>query len=118
MRSKPVHELALSQSIVDAVLLRAQQEGMHSVTRVVLELGTAAGVERAALSFCFDAVTRATAAEGADLEIETVPLRGRCRACHREFEPAGLISPCPSCGAYAPIFTAGRELRVKSFEGE
>lgn len=113
-----MHELALSQSIVDAVLQRARQEGMHSVTRVVLEVGTAAGVERDALRFCFDAVTRATPAQGAALAIETVALRGRCRACGLEFEPAGLIAPCPGCGTYAPIFTAGRELRVKSFEGE
>jgi hydrogenase nickel incorporation protein HypA/HybF len=113
-----VHELALSQSIVDAVLQRAQQEGMQSVTRVVLELGTAAGVERESLCFCFDAVTRSTAAQGAELAIETVPLRGRCRECGLEFEPVGLVAPCPRCGTYAPIFTAGRELRVKSFEGE
>ena len=113
-----MHELALSQSIVEAVLQRARQEGIHSVTRVVLALGTGAGVEREALSFCFDAVTRATAAEGAELAIETVPLRGRCRACGLEFAPDGLVAPCPQCGTYAPVFTAGRELRVKSFEGE
>jgi hydrogenase nickel incorporation protein HypA/HybF len=113
-----VHELALSQSLVEAVLERAQVEGMRSVTRVRLELGVAAGVEREALCFCFDAVTRATPAEGAELVVETVPLRGRCRECALEFEPAGLVAPCPRCGAYAPIFTAGRELRVKSFEGE
>ena len=113
-----MHELALSQSIVDAVLERARIEGMHSVTRVVLELGTAAGVEREALCCCFDAVTRATPAQGAELAIEFVPLRGRCRECGMEFEPAGLVAPCPRCGTYAPLFMAGRELRVKSFEGE
>jgi len=112
-----MHELALSQSIIELVLERAQQEGLSTITRVVLEIGAAAGVEPESLRFCFDAVTRDTPAQGAELRIEAVPLWARCRDCGLEFEPEGLLAGCPCCRAMAPLFTSGRELRVKEFEG-
>jgi len=112
-----MHELALTQSIVELVVDRALREGMRAVTRVELEVGAASGVEPEALRFCFDAVTRETAAEGAVLDIREQPLRGRCRDCGLVFDLAGLAAPCPQCHAYAPTVLGGRQLRVTFFEG-
>lgn len=113
-----MHELALSQRIVDLVVERAQREGVRAVTRVTIEVGMAAGVEPDALRFCFDVVTADTLARGAQLAIETIALQARCRNCASRFEPASMISSCPHCGSYAPLLERGRELRVKSFDGE
>ncbi|HUJ87368.1 MAG TPA: hydrogenase maturation nickel metallochaperone HypA [Burkholderiales bacterium] len=113
-----MHELALSESIVQLVLECARSENLHAVTRVTLEVGAGAGVEAEALRFCFDIVSADTPAQGAELRIETVPLRGRCLRCAAEFEPASLVDSCPTCGAYAPELLSGRELRVKSLDGE
>jgi hydrogenase nickel incorporation protein HypA/HybF len=113
-----MHELALSQNIVDLVVERARKEGMHSVTRVVVEVGVAAGVEPDALRFCFDTVATGTLAQGAELAIETIELRACCRSCGCEFAPARMVSSCPCCGSHAPRLLGGRELRVKSFDTE
>jgi hydrogenase nickel incorporation protein HypA/HybF len=113
-----MHELALSQSIVDLVVGCAQTEGMRTVTRVVVEIGVAAGVDPEALRFCFGIVADDTAARGAELAIIPVALGARCRKCLREFAPPRLMTPCPSCGAYGSDLVIGRELRVKSFDGE
>jgi hydrogenase nickel incorporation protein HypA/HybF len=112
-----MHELALSQHIVDLVVECARREGMHAVTRVTLQVGMAAGVEADALRFCFDIVTADTLAQGAELAIETIALQACCRDCACRFEPASLVSSCPRCGSYAPLLEQGRELRVKSFDG-
>ncbi len=113
-----MHELALSQSIVDLIVERARDEGVHAVTRVLVEVGAAAGVEPDALRFCFDLVARDTVAQGAKLAIETIPLQACCRDCACEFQPARLGSCCPRCGSYAAQLLRGRELRVKSFDCE
>ena len=113
-----MHELALSQSIVDLVIDRARNEGLREVTRVVVEVGAAAGVEPDALRFCFDVVAEGSLARGAELAIETVALQARCRDCACEFKPARLVSACPRCGSFAPLLLRGREFRVKSFDGE
>ncbi|HTO46081.1 MAG TPA: hydrogenase maturation nickel metallochaperone HypA [Burkholderiales bacterium] len=113
-----MHELALTQGIVDLVTQVGRQEGLHRVTRVVVEVGVAAAVVPDALTFCFDIVAADTIARGAELVIEPVALRAVCRACGDEFDAASLASPCPDCGAYGPRLVRGRELRVKSLDGE
>lgn len=113
-----MHELALTQSIVDLATRCGRQEGLHAVTRVVVEVGVAAAVEPEALNFCFDIVAADTMADGAALVIEMVGLRGACRACQTEFDAPHLASACPACGAYGPRWLRGRELRVKSIDGQ
>ena len=74
-----MHELAITQSVVDAVTERT---------------GERAGGERPAaggpagrawcptpMRFCFELVTAGTPLEGAALEIEQPEGRGRCRTC-------------------------------------
>jgi len=112
-----MHELALSQSIVDLVAAHAAREGLRKVTRVVVEIGAAAAVEPQALCFCFDVVAENTAVQGAELAIETVALRARCERCGCAFSPAALYDGCPDCGSFERVWLAGREMRVKSFDG-
>ncbi len=113
-----MHELALSQSIVNLACECGRREGLRSVTRVVVEVGVAAAVEPEALAFCFDVVAKDTMAHGAELVIERVALLAACRACGVEFAMPHLAAPCPQCGAYGAHLLRGRELRVKSFDGE
>jgi len=113
-----MHELALSQSIVDLVSECAAREGVRRVTRVLLDVGAAAAVEPQALQFCFGAVTEQTVAAGAELVINPVPLRARCLDCTLEYSPATLFTACPDCGSYQRELLAGRELRVRSFDAE
>jgi len=113
-----MHELALSQSIVDLVVECARKEDLQTITRVVVEVGVAAGVERDALRFCFDIVAAETLAQRAELVIDTISLQARCQNCAYDFEPARLVSSCPRCGNSSCTLVRGRELRVKSFDGE
>ena len=113
-----MHELALSQSIVELLAERSAREGMRAVTKVVLEVGEAAGVQCEALRFCFDAVTRDTLAEGAELLIERTPAVGECAHCRRTFAMSGGLAPCPHCQGWGARLLSGRELRVKWFEGD
>ncbi len=113
-----MHELALSQSIVNLVLERARAERVRMVTRVVVAVGAAAGVDAEALRFCWDVVVEETAARGAELVIDEVPLRVRCRSCRQEFAAGAALAPCPACGRSGVELVRGRELRVMSFDAE
>ncbi|HUI61476.1 MAG TPA: hydrogenase maturation nickel metallochaperone HypA [Steroidobacteraceae bacterium] len=113
-----MHELSLSQSIIDLAVDAAACEGLHRVSRVTVQVGVGAGVETDALRFCFDALAAQTPADGAELVIIPVALRARCRGCACDYAPASLIAACPACGSREKDLTAGRELRVKSIEGE
>jgi len=68
-----MHELALARGIVDQILEVVERERLGRVSRVVLELGTAAGVDAGALSLGFEVAAQRSAVEGAALEIDCVP---------------------------------------------
>ena len=61
-----MHELALAESVVDAVIERT---GDRHVSVVRLRVGRLAGVVPDALSFCFDLAAAGTPLAGASLEI-------------------------------------------------
>lgn len=107
-----MHELAITQSVVDAVL---DKTGDRKVTTVRVKVGRLAGVVPDAMRFCFDLVTAGTPLEGADLEIDRPPGAAHCRACDEDFDLDDLILLCP-CGSADVEVTTGRELLVSSVE--
>src|SRR3954463_8273707 len=105
-----MHELAITQSVVDTVIERT---GRAPVASVRVRVGRLAGVVPDAMRFCFDLVTAGTPLEGAVLEFEQPEGRGRCRACGADFVLTDPILLC-SCGSADVEVLAGRELAVAS----
>ncbi|MCW2787957.1 MAG: hypA [Aeromicrobium sp.] len=107
-----MHELAIAESVVEAVLGRT---GERLVTVVRLQIGTLSGVVPDALTFCFDLAVAGTPLEGATLEIQKCPGRVHCRSCGREVESEDQLLLC-SCGSADVDVVAGRELQLTSVE--
>jgi hydrogenase nickel incorporation protein HypA/HybF len=76
-----MHELGLIDQAVQMALARAEQDGAARVYRLTVRIGPLAGVEIDALRFAFEVVTQDTAAAGAELHIEEVPVRCWCATC-------------------------------------
>jgi hydrogenase nickel incorporation protein HypA/HybF len=107
-----MHELALTQCIVDMV---ADHAGSRRVRRITVEAGMFTCVMPDALRFCFGLVAAGTVLEGARLEILEVKATARCRACGGTFFQDTLWTACP-CGARDFERLTGEELRVKEYE--
>ncbi len=104
-------------SALDAVHRQTAREGAARVERIVLRIGTLAGVDVDALRFAYEALAPGSPAEGAVLEIEQVPARAWCRRCDVEFGASpGLIFQCPFCHDYSGEIRAGRELGIARLE--
>jgi hydrogenase nickel incorporation protein HypA/HybF len=107
-----MHELAITQSIVDMVEERFVGE---RVGRVVVEVGRLAGVVPEAMTFCWEACIAGTVAEGARLEVRSVDGRARCEACGAEFAVDAPFGVC-ACGSRDVALVRGQELLVKEVE--
>lgn len=107
-----MHELAIAESVVAAVLERTQGQ---QVSVVRLRVGRLSGVVPDALSFCFELATAGTPLTGATLEIEVVQGRGHCRTCGDDFALADAFLLC-DCGSADVELLAGRDLAVASVE--
>ncbi len=105
------------ESALDAIRQQAAIHGATRVSRIVLRIGTLAGVDEDALRFAYEALAPSSIAAGAVLEIETVPARAHCAACGTDFGAGrGFIFTCPACGGFSGDIRAGRELGIARLE--
>ena len=111
-----MHEMSLAEGIRGIVEETAQAQGFTRVKAVVIEVGQLSSVEVESLKFCFDVVMRGTVADGARLDIETVPGVGWCMPCGKSVPIKALYDPCPDCGSYQVQATGGTEMRVVALD--
>ena len=111
-----MHEMSLTESIVEIAVEAAKREGAPRVRKVLVDIGMLSHVEPEALLFCFSAVSAGTIAEGATLEIARVPGAGWCMDCMKTVPLAERFGPCPECGGFHVHLTEGGEMRVSAIE--
>lgn len=113
-----MHEMSLTENVIDILAEEGRKQGFARVRRVWLEVGVFSHVEPEALRFCFDVAARGTLAEGAGLEIVVAPGEGLCRDCAGRTPLTERFGACVHCGGRRVAMTRGAELRVKELEVE
>ncbi|HPD55778.1 MAG TPA: hydrogenase maturation nickel metallochaperone HypA [Smithellaceae bacterium] len=114
-----MHEMPITESILNIVLKHAVMNKASKVMAVHLQIGRLSDLEDEWLQRYFDYLSKGTIAEGAKLEIERMPIVVRCDACSTSYEAqvdkiGNLV--CPSCGAENGTLVSGREYYIKSME--
>ena len=107
-----MHEMALTESIVEIAVEAAKNQGADKVTRVFVEIGELSCVEPEALQFCFAAVAAGTLAEGASLEIERIAGAGWCADCEKLGAARRALWPLPRLRR--PVGANDRRRRIES----
>ena len=107
-----MHELAITESVVEAVTGRLPDA---KITCVHLEIGALSGVVADSVRFCFEMVATGTTCEGALVEIDEPCGHARCRTCGRVFETGDMLALC-DCGSADVAVEGGRELRIREVE--
>ena len=113
-----MHELAITQSMLDLVLQEAEKAGAKEVGKINLAIGEMTGVVDEYVQFCFDFLSKGTIAEQAHLSFKMVPATARCRGCDKTFEFKEYDWACPYCQGNSMEVIAGKELFVESIEVE
>ena len=111
-----MHEMSLCEGIRRVVDQAAAAPEINRVTRVRLEIGRFAGVEKPALEFAWEVVMRGSKAEGAALEMIDLPGRALCYGCMETVEIDHRLDPCPTCGGGKLMPDGGDEMRIKDME--
>ncbi|MGH3344281.1 MAG: hydrogenase maturation nickel metallochaperone HypA [Carbonactinosporaceae bacterium] len=108
-----MHEFGLCEAILDAVERRAAG---RRVTRVRVRVGALHRVVPPAMGQAFALAAEGTVADGADVELLTVPVQVSCRACGQAGEAIDPLTLCPSCGDAEIEVTGGGEIVLESIE--
>jgi hydrogenase nickel incorporation protein HypA/HybF len=113
-----MHEVSIMEEAVRVAVDTAKSSGSSRVRMLRLRMGTLSGAVPEAMRFAFDVVCRGTIAEGASLEIETVPAVCWCETCKAEFECEDFLNECPRCRNVSGDLRRGRELEIAAVELE
>jgi hydrogenase nickel incorporation protein HypA/HybF len=111
-----VHELAITQNILDIVLDEAKKAQADKVTRINLVIGELTGIVSDSVLFYFDFLKKGNAAEEATIDFRLVPVELRCRDCQTNFSPKDSAWVCPNCQSTNFDLITGRECYVESIE--
>jgi len=111
-----MHEVSIMEEAVRIAVETAQSSGARRVLGLRLRVGVLSGAVPDAMRFAFDVVCRDTIAQGATLEIESIPAACWCAACGAEFPCADFVGECPRCLAVSGELRRGRELEIATME--
>jgi len=113
-----MHEISIAGDLARIVLDAAAGNGLSEVTSVNVSFGSMIQIVPEIFKFAFGEAVKDTLAEGAEVNIEILPFKARCRQCGRESDPTGDSFNCVNCGSTDLEIVQGKELFIKSIEGE
>ncbi|MFV9567951.1 hydrogenase maturation nickel metallochaperone HypA [Thermoanaerobacter mathranii] len=113
-----MHELSVTQSLVDMVLEEAQKREIKKVTKVTIVIGELAGLESESIQFYFGVLSENTVAEGAELVFKKIKAQFKCGQCGNIFERVNFTFNCPVCGSTGVLVDKGKEFYIESIEVE
>ena len=113
-----MHEISIAEDLSAIVLDAASDANLSSVTRVNVSFGQMIQVVPESFEFAFREAVRDTIAENCELDIEIIGIKLKCADCGNEFNIDSGIFTCASCGSGNLEIINGKELFVKSIEGE
>jgi hydrogenase nickel incorporation protein HypA/HybF len=113
-----MHELGVTENIVNIALTKAGEVQASKITQINLVVGELSGFVPDCIQFYFESLGKDTIAQGAVLHFELVPAQLRCRICSTTFRPQDTLWCCPKCGGQSVEIFQGRELYIESVEVE
>lgn len=113
-----MHELSVTQQVLDIAVNKAVEAGATAVKRINLVVGEMSSVVDDSVQFYFDFLAKDSIAKGAQLCFQRIPTRVRCRGCGHEYAPMGDTWACPQCRECDVEVIAGNEFYLDSIEVE
>jgi hydrogenase nickel incorporation protein HypA/HybF len=113
-----MHELAVTQSILDISLRHAQKVDAKRIVTINLVIGRYSSIVDDSVQFYWDMIAEGTIAQSAQLHFERIPAEMTCQECGLAFEPTDETFACPKCLSPKVRITKGDELRVESIDVE
>ena len=116
-----MHELPLTQNILDTALRYARQTNSQKVVTIVLRLGALRDIKKEWIQHYFNYISRGTIAENAEILVVADPVVCHCRDCGKDFEidRDGIASEnilCPVCQEQNYTLISGKAFRIEGIE--
>lgn len=114
-----MHELAITQNIIDLAIETAEREGARAINEIDLVIGDLSSIVDDSVQFYFDILSKETLAAGATLTFRREPALCLCQDCSASTPVKPPVPPfCPHCSSPRIQISGGRDFRMESIDIE
>ncbi len=113
-----MHELAVTESILNIALKYAREAQASRVSDLYLVIGRLSSIVDDSVQFYWDMLSEGTLCAGSKLHFQRVPAEMICLACGNEYTLDGELEPCPACGSAKVKVASGDQFFLDSIEIE
>jgi len=113
-----MHELSVTESIMEIASRHGKQAGASRVTQIYIVIGRLSSIVDDSVQFYWDIISKDSICEGAKLHFDRIPARLLCLDCGKEYVLDTDLSPCPKCESPRVKVLTGEEFRLDSIEIE
>lgn len=113
-----MHEMEITQHILQDVLTTAQNYQAKRVTEITLALGPFCGFVPECIQMYMDVIAQDTMAKGVKIKVNEIPLKVLCNSCHKESQIDRKHIECPYCHSIDLKRLSGKECVIESIKVE
>lgn len=113
-----MHELSVTESVLNIALSHATRANAKRVTDIYLVIGRLSSIVDDSVQFYWDFVSENSICEGSTLHFERRPAVLNCLDCGCEFTIESELTLCPSCAGARTRIVSGEEFYLDSIEIE
>jgi hydrogenase nickel incorporation protein HypA/HybF len=113
-----MHELSVTESILEISLRHASQANAKHVTNLYLVIGQLASIVDDSVQFYWDIVSKDTIAQGATLHFKRLPAKLICLDCSQQFNLGSDGFSCPNCKNDHVKILSGDEFYMEAIDVE
>jgi hydrogenase nickel incorporation protein HypA/HybF len=113
-----MHELSITESVLEIALRHAQAAQARRVTDLYLVIGQLTSFIDDSIQFYWDMLAQGTLAEGARLHFKRIQAELVCLDCNQRYTPSITSMACTACSGTRVRVVAGDEFFVEAIEIE
>lgn len=113
-----MHELSISENILDIAIRHAERVEARKIIDLYLVIGDLSSIIDDSVQFYWDIITKDTIAEESTLHFKRIKTVLECKKCKQLYQPNDRELACPSCGSVQVNIVSGNEFYLESINVE
>jgi hydrogenase nickel incorporation protein HypA/HybF len=113
-----MHELSVTESVLEIVCKHAQEAQAVRVTDIHLVIGRLSSIVDDSIQFYWNLISKDTLCEDARLHFTRTPAKFVCLDCQHQYQLVDELTPCPNCSSARIKVLSGDEFHLESIEIE
>jgi hydrogenase nickel incorporation protein HypA/HybF len=111
-----MHELSVTESVLEIACKHAEKAQAKKVTDIYLVIGKLSSIVDDSVQFYWDFISKGTLCEEATLHFKRIPAELVCLDCGNKYTLDDDLTPCPQCGSARIRVISGDEFNLESIE--